>query len=51
MKLETAEVVSQEELYENTYLMWLSCPPVARGAAPGRFLMVHCGDGFDPLLF
>ena len=50
MKLEQALVVSQEEVYEDTYLMWLSCPPVARGAAPGRFLMVHCGDGYDPLL-
>ncbi len=50
LRLERAEVVSQEELYENTFLMWLSCPPVARGASPGRFLMIHCGDGFDPLL-
>lgn len=50
MKLETATVVSQEELYEDTYLMWLSCPPVARGAAPGRFLMIHCSDNLDPLL-
>ena len=50
MKLERAAVVSQEELYENTYLMWLSCPPVAKGASPGRFLMIRCGDGFDPLL-
>src|SRR5207245_2271500 len=50
MKLERAVVLSQEELYEDTYLMWLSCPPVAKGAAPGRFLMVHCGEGYDPLL-
>ena len=50
MRLEQAAVVSQEQVYENTYLMWLSCPPVARGAAPGRFLMLHCGDGYDPLL-
>ena len=44
MKLERATVVSQEEIYENTFLMWLSCPSVARGASPGRFLMIHCGD-------
>jgi dihydroorotate dehydrogenase electron transfer subunit len=50
MKLERATVVSQEEVYENTYLMWLSCPPVAKGASPGRFLMIHCGDSYDPLL-
>jgi dihydroorotate dehydrogenase electron transfer subunit len=30
--------------------MWLSCPPVARGASPGRFLMIRCADGYDPLL-
>ncbi|HEU4759670.1 MAG TPA: dihydroorotate dehydrogenase electron transfer subunit [Dehalococcoidia bacterium] len=50
MKLERALVLSHEQLCENTYLMWLSCPTVARGAAPGRFLMLHCADGFDPLL-
>lgn len=50
MKLERATVVSQEEAYRNTYIMWLSCPTVARGASPGRFLMLHCGDGHDPLL-
>jgi dihydroorotate dehydrogenase electron transfer subunit len=50
MKLERAVVLSQEELYEDTYLMWLSCPPVAKGASPGRFLMVHCGEAHDPIL-
>jgi len=50
VKLETARVLSHEQLYENTFLMWLSCPPVARGASPGRFLMVHCAEGYDPLL-
>src|SRR6266540_5967294 len=50
MKLERAVVLSQEELYENTYLMWLSCPRVAKGASPGRFLMIHCADAYDPLL-
>ena len=50
MKLEHATVLSQEEVYGDTYLMWLSCPPVARGATPGRFLMVHPTDSHDPLL-
>ena len=50
MKLEHATVVSHEELYANTYLMWLSCPAVAKGASPGRFLMLHCSDSLDPLL-
>ena len=50
MNLETARVLSQEELCQDTFLMWLSCPPVARGASPGRFLMIHCAEGYDPLL-
>jgi len=50
MNLEIARVLSQEELYQDTFLMWLSCPPVARGASPGRFLMIHCAEGYDPLL-
>ena len=50
MKLECAQVVSHDEVYDNTFVIWLSCPPVARGSSPGRFLMIHCGDGFDPLL-
>jgi dihydroorotate dehydrogenase electron transfer subunit len=50
VNLETARVLSHQQLYENTFLMWLSCPPLARGASPGRFLMLHCADGYDPLL-
>lgn len=50
MKLERATVVSQEEVYDDTFLMWLSCPPVARGATPGRFLMIHPTEAHDPLL-
>ena len=50
LKLERARIVSQEELYEDTHLMWLSCPAVTRGAAAGRFLMIHCADSLDPLL-
>ncbi|MBI1885168.1 MAG: dihydroorotate dehydrogenase electron transfer subunit [Chloroflexi bacterium] len=50
MKLESALVLSQEQVYQDTFLMWLSCPPVAKGGSPGRFVMVHCGDGLDPLL-
>jgi len=50
MKLESALVLSQEEVYQDTFLMWLSCPGAARGAAPGRFLMIRCGEGLDPFL-
>jgi dihydroorotate dehydrogenase electron transfer subunit len=50
VKLEMARVISQDEVYDNTHLVWISCPPVARGASAGRFLMIHCGSGRDPLL-
>ena len=50
MRIERATIISQEELYENTYLMWLSSPRVAKSASPGRFVMIHCGDADEPLL-
>ncbi len=50
MRLDRATVVSHEEVYRNTHLMWLSCPAVARTATAGRFLMIHCSEGLDPLL-
>lgn len=50
LRLETATLVSQEELYDDTFLMWLDCPAVARAASAGRFLMIHCADALDPLL-
>ena len=50
MKLEPARVLSHQQLYRDTFLIWLSCPPVVRGASPGRFLMIHCAEGCDPLL-
>lgn len=50
MRLERALVLSQEQVYQDTFLMWLACPAIARGASPGRFLMIHCADAFDPLL-
>jgi dihydroorotate dehydrogenase electron transfer subunit len=50
MKLERARVVEHDEIAAGMYLMWLSCPAVARGATSGRFLMIHCSDSLDPLL-
>jgi dihydroorotate dehydrogenase electron transfer subunit len=50
LKLERATVVAQETIAYNTHLMWLDCTPVAKGATPGRFLMIHCADALDPLL-
>jgi dihydroorotate dehydrogenase electron transfer subunit len=50
LRLERARVVEHDEIAAGMYLMWLSCPAVARGATSGRFLMVHCSDSLDPLL-
>jgi dihydroorotate dehydrogenase electron transfer subunit len=50
MHLERAVVVSSERAYENTHLLWLSAPAVGRAAGAGQFLMVRCGEGYDPLL-
>jgi dihydroorotate dehydrogenase electron transfer subunit len=50
MHLERAVVVSSERAYENTHLLWLSAPAVARAAGAGQFLMMRCGGGYDPLL-
>ena len=50
LRLETATVVSNELIYTNTWLIWLSCPPIAKAASAGRFLMIHCSDGLDPYL-
>jgi dihydroorotate dehydrogenase electron transfer subunit len=50
LRLERAHVVEHEEIAAGMFLMWLSCPAVARGATSGRFLMIHCSDSLDPLL-
>ncbi len=50
MNLERAVVLSSEEAYEGTRLIWFSAPAVGRAAQPGQFLMIRCGEGWDPLL-
>jgi dihydroorotate dehydrogenase electron transfer subunit len=50
LRLERARVLEHEEIAAGMFLMWLSCPAVARGATSGRFLMIHCSDSLDPLL-
>jgi len=50
MNLEQALVVSSEEVCPSSRLIWLSAPAVARAAQPGQFLMIRCGEGWDPLL-
>jgi dihydroorotate dehydrogenase electron transfer subunit len=50
MSVEQALVVSSEQACENARLIWLSAPAVGRAAQPGQFLMIRCGEGWDPLL-
>jgi len=39
-----ATVIESERLYGDTWLLWLHAPEVARGAAPGQFLMLRCHE-------
>jgi dihydroorotate dehydrogenase electron transfer subunit len=44
VKLNWATVIESQRLYGDTWLLWLYAPEVARGAAPGQFLMLRCHD-------
>lgn len=44
MKTGYAEVIENERLYGDTYIMWLRAPELAQGAYPGQFVMVRCSD-------
>jgi dihydroorotate dehydrogenase electron transfer subunit len=50
VKVVCARVSESREVYRNTYALWLSAPEIARGAKMGQFVMVRCGEGYDPLL-
>jgi dihydroorotate dehydrogenase electron transfer subunit len=50
VNLERAVVLSCEQVSENARLIWFSAPAVGRTAQPGQFLMIRCGEGWDPLL-
>lgn len=43
-------IIKQEEPAMGYRLLCLDAPEIARVAAPGQFLHVRCGDGFDPLI-
>ncbi len=45
-----ATVVANEEILPGVHIVWLRAPEIARLAKPGQFVMVRCGDTFDPLL-
>ncbi len=44
MKLESAVVISNDLVYENTYVTWFHAPELTSGVSPGQFIMVHCSD-------
>jgi dihydroorotate dehydrogenase electron transfer subunit len=56
MRLAHAPIVESERLYGDTCLTWFAATEVARGASPGRFLMLRCCEqvpgqpSCDPLL-
>jgi dihydroorotate dehydrogenase electron transfer subunit len=43
-------VVENTEITPSVYLTWFRGGELLRGYAPGRFVMVRCGSGRDPLL-
>jgi dihydroorotate dehydrogenase electron transfer subunit len=50
MELIEARVTEVREIYPRNWIVWLNAPAAARGAEVGQFVMVHCGEGMDPLL-
>ena len=45
-----AEVIANHQLSADYNVLALRAPAIARTSAPGQFLMVKAGRGFDPLL-
>jgi len=45
-----ATVVANEKVMPGGHIVWLRAPEIAHLARPGQFVMVRCGDTFDPLL-
>lgn len=44
MNVAYAEVVEHGRLYGDTFITWFRAPELARGAAPGQFIMLRCTD-------
>lgn len=43
-------VVSNKDIMPGVHLIWLEAPEIAGTASPGQFVMVRCGEHYDPLL-
>jgi dihydroorotate dehydrogenase electron transfer subunit len=50
MRLIDARVTEVQELYPRNWIVWFNAPEATQGATVGQFVMVHCGEGLDPLL-
>lgn len=50
MKHRLASIISNTQIIHGTHLLWAKAPEIAALAQPGQFIMVRCGDGYDPLL-
>lgn len=50
MNITGAALVSNEPAYQGARTLWFHAPAIAKAAAPGQFVMLHCSaDGMDPL--
>jgi len=50
VELQRGRVTEVAELYPRNWIVWLEAPVSCRNATVGQFLMVACGEGYDPLL-
>jgi dihydroorotate dehydrogenase electron transfer subunit len=49
VNVESAVVLSTEQVYEGGFVTWFDAPALAAGVTPGQFVMVHCStDRHDP---
>ena len=50
MNIETATLLSNEEIYAGGHEAWFHAPGLASGVEPGQFLMLHCAfEGAEPM--
>ena len=50
VELQKSRVTEAREVYPRNWVLWLEAPVACMSAAVGQFLMVSCGEGYDPLL-
>ena len=50
MKQIQAQILASSEVISGVYLLWVQAAEIAALSQPGQFVMVRCGEGYDPLL-